>query len=206
MFAAVLAACCMVSGQVNASSGVPLADAHVTAHRTDSKNTTTDAVGKFSLDLAPGDYQVDVAARGYASVSVDLKVDHDAAMVVTMEPLDLGSLRVIGTVSVDGRLAPVRGTIPSVNKTRADYERLGQAGVAEGLMAIPSVTFAHPAGASATSFETIALRGPDPSETLIALDGQLLNDANTGDTDLSRFPIEAFSSANITEGLGPQDS
>lgn len=206
MFAALLAACCLVSGQVNATSGAPLADAHVTAHRTDSKSANTNAGGKFSLDLAPGDYQVDIAARGYASVSIDLKVDHDAALVVTLEPLDLGSLRVIGTVSVDGRLAPLRGTIPGVSKTRADYERLGQAGVAEGLMAIPSVTFAHPAGASSTSFQTIALRGPDPSETLIALDGQLLNDANTGDTDLSQFPIEAFSAANVTEGLGPQDS
>lgn len=206
MLSVVLAACCLVSGQVNASSGAPLADAHVVAHRGESTNATSDASGKFTLDLAPGDYQVDVSARGFASVSIDLKVDHDAAMAVTLEPLDLGSLRVIGTVSVDGRLAPIRGTIPSVSKTRGDYDRLGLTGVTEGLMSIPSVTFAHPGGGQQTGYQTIALRGPDPSETLVALDGQLLNDGNTGDIDLSRFPIEAFSAVNVTEGLGPQDS
>ena len=206
MLAVIVAACCLVSGHVNAPSGAPLVGAHVTTTRTQATGTDSDSTGKFSLELPPGDYQVNITARGYASVSVDVTVDHDTAVAVTLEPLDAGTLRTIGTVSVDGRLTPIRGTVPSITLTRGDYERLGTDSVTEGLMSIPSVTFAHPAGAAATSFETIALRGPDPSETLIALDGQLLNDANTGDIDLSRFPIEAFSSANITEGLGPQDS
>jgi outer membrane cobalamin receptor len=205
MLAVIVAACCLVTGQVNAPSGAPLAGAHVTTSHAQA-GTDSDSAGKFSLDLQPGDYQVNVTARGYASVSVDVKVDHDSVVVVTLEPLDTGTLRTIGTVTVDGRLTPIRGTVPSITLTRSDYARLGMGNVAEGLMSIPSVTFAHPAGAAATSIQTIALRGPDPSETLIALDGQLLNDANTGDVDLSRFPIEAFSSASITEGLGPQDS
>ncbi|HKU67350.1 MAG TPA: TonB-dependent receptor, partial [Candidatus Baltobacteraceae bacterium] len=33
-----------------------------------------------------------------------------------------------------------------------------------------------------------------------------LNDANTGDLDLSRFPVAAFSNVDVTEGLGPSDS
>ncbi len=52
----------------------------------------------------------------------------------------------------------------------------------------------------------MSLRGPDPSESLLALDGQLLNDGNTGDLDLSRFPVAAFSAVDVTEGLGPEDS
>jgi len=55
------------------------------------------------------------------------------------------------------------------------------------------------------SVAVAALRGPDPSETLITLDGQLLNDANTGDVDLSRFPVAAFTALDVTEGLGPAD-
>ena len=184
MLAVLIAACCLVTGQVNAPSGAPLAGAHVTASHSQA-GTDSDSAGKFSLNLQPGDYQVSVSARGYASVSVDLKLDHDSSVAVTLEPLDSGTLRTIGTVTVDGRLAPVRGTVPSITLTRSDYERLGMSNVTEGLMSIPSVTFAHPAGAAATSITTIALRGPDPSETLIALDGQLLNDANTGGTDLA---------------------
>ncbi|HEV7179623.1 MAG TPA: TonB-dependent receptor, partial [Candidatus Baltobacteraceae bacterium] len=42
--------------------------------------------------------------------------------------------------------------------------------------------------------------------TLIALDGQILNDGNTGDLDVSRFPVAAFRALDVTEGLGPRDS
>jgi len=76
----------------------------------------------------------------------------------------------------------------------------------QGLQALPSATFAHPDGGSSNAIAVVALRGPDPSESLIALDRQLLNDGNTGDLDLSRLPVAAFSSVNVTEGLGPEDS
>ena len=40
----------------------------------------------------------------------------------------------------------------------------------------------------------------------MTLDGQVLNDGNTGDLDLSQFAVPAFNSINVTEGLGPTDS
>ncbi|MDE2483390.1 MAG: TonB-dependent receptor, partial [bacterium] len=136
----------------------------------------------------------------------DVKVDHDVALDITLEPLDAPTLRTIGHVTVDGRLAPLRGVIPAQDLSRADMARMGQTQITQSLLAVPSVTFARPDGGGDAAIATVALRGPDPSETLVGLDGQLLNDANTGDIDLSRFPVAAFSSVDLTEGLGPQDS
>ncbi len=52
----------------------------------------------------------------------------------------------------------------------------------------------------------VALRGPDPSETLVSLDGQVLNDSNTGDFDLSQFPSAPLASIDAAEGLGPAEN
>ncbi|HET9028914.1 MAG TPA: TonB-dependent receptor [Candidatus Aquilonibacter sp.] len=206
MHALLLAACCLISGNVHSGSGLPVSGARVSLHGAAARATASDASGSFSVSAPPGDYQMDVTARGYGSVTIDLKVDHDSKVEVELQPLDAPTLRTIGTVSVDGRLAPVRGTIPSVTVTRQDMERLGNDRVVQSLTAIPSVTFAYPHGGQPGGIATVALRGPDPSETLVTLDGQVLNDANTGDVDLSQFPVAAFSSMNVTEGLGPRDS
>lgn len=203
----ILAACCLVSGHIHTAEGDPIAHARVVLHGTTNVETTSDSRGEFSVHADPGTYAMDATVRGYSSVSVTrISIDHDVTLDVALEPLDAPTLRTIGTVYVDGRLAPIQGAVPSIALTRADYARLGQQRAVEGLMAIPSVTFSHPDGGSESAVQTVSLRGPDPSETLIALDGQLLNDANTGDVDISRFPVAAFTATHVTEGLGPQDT
>ncbi len=63
----------------------------------------------------------------------------------------------------------------------------------------------HPDSGAPTAPDVVSLRGPDPSEAMVTLDGQQLNDGNTGDIDLSQFAVPAFNSVNVTEGLGPTD-
>jgi outer membrane cobalamin receptor len=201
-----LAICYLASGHVHSSAGTPLPGASVTFRGPQPARATSDAKGDFALRIAAGDYQVGVSVRGYASVSLDVRLERDTALDVTLVPLDTATLRTIGTVVVNGRLTPVRGAVPSTAVTRDEMEQLGQSRVVNALQQIPSVTFSRPDGGGDTGIEVVSLRGPDPSETLIALDGQLLNDANTGDVDLSRFPVAAFSAIDVTEGLGPQDS
>jgi len=202
----ILAMCCLVTGNVHTQSGAPLAGAHIVLHGAVAQQTTTDAAGNFSITAGPGARNVDAAAQGYSPVTIALSLDHDTKLDVTLEPLDSPKLRQIGSVTVDGRLTPIAGTIPSTTLTRADFDRLGEDRVVEGLQAVPSATFARPDGGAASAIAVVALRGPDPSESLIALDGQLLNDGNTGDLDLSRLPVAAFSAVDVTLGLGPEDS
>ena len=139
-------------------------------------------------------------------MTIGADVEHDSKVEVALEPLDSPKLRQIGEVTVDGRLVPIEGTIPSVTLTRPDLDLLGADLAIQGLQTIPSATFTRPDGGAASAVAVVSLRGPDPSESLVALDGQLLNDGNTGDLDLSRLPSAAFSAIDVTEGLGPEDS
>lgn len=206
MYSVLVAVCCMVSGNVHAISGTPLAGAGVVLRGTANAPVTTDRAGDFSLLVRPGSYLLGASVRGYAPVTVAVKADHDVNVQVALEPLDSPKLRQIGFVTVDGRLAPIVGAIPSVTLTRSDFDRLGNDRIIDGLQTLPSATFARPDGGAASGVTVVALRGPDPSESLVALDGQLLNDGNTGDLDLSRLPVAAFSAVDVTEGLGPEDA
>ena len=169
-------------------------------------SASTDSSGNVSVDADAGAYRVDATARGFVGVAIDLDLKNAANVDMALQPLDAPTLRTIGTVTVDGRLTPILGTIPSVTVSRPDMDRLGDNRVVEALEALPGATFTRPDGGAASAIDVVSLRGPDPSESLIALDGQLLNDGNTGDVDLSRFPVAAFSAVDVTEGLGPEDS
>jgi outer membrane receptor protein involved in Fe transport len=204
--AVVLAVCCMISGNVHAVSGTPVSGAHVVLQGPVPGDVSTDANGDFTLTVRPGAYRLAASALGYASLTVEVDADHDVKLEIALEPLDSPKLRQIGAVTVDGRLAPIAGTIPSITVTRADLDALGEDRIVEGLQQLPGATFTRPDGGAASAISVVSLRGPDPSESLVALDGQLLNDGNTGDLDLSRLPTAAFSAVDITEGLGPEDS
>jgi len=148
---------------------------------------------------------LEASAAGYAPVTVSLSFDRDTKVGVVLESTDSRQLRPIGEVTVDGLLVASRSTIPSSVIGRREMEDAGNDRIIDALPEVPSVTLPRPDGGAATAPAVVALRGPDPSETLVTLDGQILNDGNTGDLDLSRFPVSAFSAVNITEGLGPKD-
>jgi outer membrane receptor protein involved in Fe transport len=168
--------------------------------------TTSDAAGDFALQAPPGSYRLDAAVSGFAPVVVAVRVAGDVRVTLSLEPLDSPKLRQIGAATVDGRLSRLQGAIPSTTLTSADFERLGFDRIVEGLSEVPGVTFARPDGGPSSAVTAVALRGPDPSESLVALDGQLLNDGNTGDLDVSQLPSAAFSALDVSEGLGPEDS
>ncbi len=206
-FSELIAACCIISGQIHTPAGAPLANAHIVAIGPERKDTTSDASGHFSVQVLPGKYEIIAVSAGYDSADVGpVVVDRDTAVDVGLEPVDSPEVRTIATVSVNGRLALVRNEVPSVVVSRASMDRRGFDRVIDALAEVPSVTFAHPDGGNATTPVVAALRGPDPSESQITLDGQLLNDGNTGDIDLSRFPVAAFSALDVSEGLGPRDT
>jgi outer membrane receptor protein involved in Fe transport len=206
MLADLVAACCLVTGTVHTASGAPLAGARTDLQGAVTRTTVSDPSGRFAVTVPPGTYRVVTTAKGFAPLAVSADVEADSSIDIGLEPLDSPKLRQIGTVTVDGRLRPVQGTIPAVTITRADLDRLGNDRVVDALQDVPSATFTRPDGGAASAISVVSLRGPDPSESLAALDGQLLNDGNTGDLDMSRLPSAAFSAIDVTEGLGPEDS
>jgi outer membrane cobalamin receptor len=169
--------------------------------------TVSDSKGDFSLSLPPGRYNLTATARGYASITVNTgEINGDSRITVVLEPGDSPKLRTIGQVTVNGQFTLNRNVIPEMDVSRAQMDALGYAQVLQGLQEVPSAIIQHPDAGSPTAPSVVSLRGPDPSEDMIMLDGQQLNDGNTGDLDLSEFAVPAFNSVNVTEGLGPTDS
>jgi outer membrane cobalamin receptor len=207
MLSALIAACCLVTGTVHSPTGAPIARAQLRLQGSQTVTTVTDAKGDFSAQLPPGRYDLTVVARGYASVTVNTgPIGEGARLDVVLEPSDTPRLRTIGQVTVNGGYTLDRSVIPEMDVSRAQMDALGYSQVLQALKEIPSVVIQHPDSGSPTAPSVASLRGPDPSEAMVTLDGQQLNDGNTGDTDLSQFAVPAFNSVKVTEGLGPTDA
>ena len=197
--------CCDVTGAVRSADGAILR-AHVHAVGAAVADADTDLRGGFRFTAPAGAYRVTIVAPGYAVAETDVVVHAGERLDVTLEPLGSGRLREIGRVVVDGRLAVPRSTVPTREITRLDLDANGYDRILDALATIPSLTLTRPDAGTASATAVVSLRGPDPSETRIALDGQLLNNANTGDLDLASFPSSVLSAIDVSEGLGAEDS
>ena len=206
MLHTLIAACCLIMGHVHAPSGAPIAQAQIVIDGPKHAIATTDSKGDFSVDGPPGRYVVSASARGYAAVSVSTAIDADSHLDVVLEPGDSPKLRTIGQVNVNGGYSLNRNVIPEMDVTRQQMDAVGFESALDGLKQVPSAIIQYPDSGAPTAPAVVSLRGPDPSEALVTLDGQTLNDGNTGDLDISQFPVAAFNSINVTEGLGPTDS
>lgn len=207
MLGFLLAVCCLISGHVSAANGVPIAHAHVILEGPKHLEASSEATGDFAVEAPPGHYRLTASAQGFASVTVDTgNIASDSRIDVTLEAEDAPKLRTIGTVTVNGGLTLQRNVIPEAEISRRQMDALGYTNVIESLGQVPSVVIQHPDAGAATAPAVVSLRGPDPSEALVTLDGHPLNDGNTGDADISQFAVPAFNSVSVTEGLGPSDS
>jgi outer membrane cobalamin receptor len=202
---AAAALCCAVTGTVHAPNGAPIARAHVVVGS--AAFADSDASGRFSLTAPPGPQTVTISAAGFGATTIDrVDVHEGTSLDVGLVALTAEELRTIGQVRVDGRLALPRGATPTHEITRTEMDAAGISVVPDALQQIPSVTLARPDAGGQAAVSVVALRGPDPSETLVALDGQILNNTNTGDFDLSQFPVAGASAIDVTEGLGPENA
>ncbi len=206
MLPMLIAACCMIGGTVQTPGGAPIAHAQLSLRGPATTQTTTDDKGEFSVQIPPGRYDLAVVARGYLTVTVNTGEVTDGSRIrVVLEPSDTPKLRTIGQVTVNGGFTLDRNVIPEMDVSRAQMDALGYTQVLEALQQVPSVVIQRPDAGAPTTPAVVSLRGPDPSEAMVTLDGQQLNDGNTGDIDLSQFAVPAFNSVNVTEGLGPTD-
>jgi outer membrane cobalamin receptor len=207
MLPILIAACCLVTGTVRAPSGAPIAHAQLTFRGPRIAAATSGAKGDFSVQIPPGRYDLTVVARAYGAVTVNTGLVGEGSRIdVVLEPSDTPKLRTIGEVTVNGGFTLDRNVIPEMDVSRAQMDALGYSQVLQALQEVPSVVIQHPDSGAPTAPSVVSLRGPDPSEAMVTLDGQQLNDGNTGDIDLSQFAVAAFNSANVTEGLGPTDA
>src|SRR5579862_9671266 len=72
-----------LSGRVENGDGAAIASATVKAGQA---QTVSDAEGSFHLSLSTGSYQVQVSAKGYASLTVPVSLNSDTELKLQINP------------------------------------------------------------------------------------------------------------------------
>ena len=210
MIAALVAAvmCCAVSGHITSNAGLPISGAQIRAAGSFVFATATRADGSFTMNVPPGHYRISVRAAGFGSMQIDdVAIVRDGETIdASLAPISSEALRTIGEVRVNGQLTVQAGAIPSAIISRQTIELHGLAHLVDAIAMVPTAALTRPDGGNSSAPIVVSLRGPDPSETLVALDGQILNNTNTGDLDVGQLVAAPFGFLDVSEGLGPSDN
>jgi outer membrane receptor protein involved in Fe transport len=196
-----------VHGTVLANDGTPIAGASITLSSPAlSKSAHSDEHGRFKLhDLTAGTYALNAGAGGYQSISqrtVTIGEDNKTLTVV-LSPATTNSLTVIGEVRASSGATVSTASAPSVTLDAQSAAAAGVTSAAAMVWPTLSVTPVIPLGGGSNATVSFAVRGPDPTETLVDIDGHQVNNGNTGDFDLSLLDPAALQEVQVLYGIGP---
>jgi hypothetical protein len=162
-----------ITGTVKDGGGTPIAGAVVSATGPQAASATTDPSGDFVLIVKPGIYTVAVTRGGFQPVTLnDVAVAAGSAqpLTVTLNRIDLSSLRTIGHVSTSARGASTInvGTAASNYVAAQDFSDVANPQMNDVLQQIPDVTVQHMGSQQDTA---IIVGGLQPYETQVLIDG-----------------------------------
>jgi outer membrane receptor protein involved in Fe transport len=196
-----------VKGTVTANDGSPVAGALIVLSSDGIiKKARTDARGAFELeDVRGGTYALQVAAPGYQAITQRTVTIGPAnkRLAIVLSPATTNSLTVIGQVQASAGETVSTASAPSVTLSAQNAAAAGVTTVAAMVFPQLSVTPVLPLGGGSNATEAFAVRGPDPTETLVDIDGHQMNNGNTGDFDLSLLDPAALQEVQILYGIAP---
>ena len=196
-----------VTGTVLTSDGTPIAGAAVTLsapHR--ERAARSDARGTFSIPgVAPGTYAVRAAAPGFATISQEtISIGQSSSTIaIVLERATTNSLTVIGHVRASAGDVVSTTSAPNVILNAQSSAAAGVTSVSSMVWSQLSATPVIPLGGGSNATASFALRGPDPTETLVDIDGHQVNNGNTGDYDLSLLDPAALQDVQLVYGISP---
>jgi len=195
-----------VTGTVTAEDGTPIAGASVTLSATGLvKTARSDVTGHFVIAVPAGTYSVRAAAPGYAMISQQTATlrESGATLAVVLSRATTNSLTVIGHVQASAGETVSTSSAPSVTLSAQTAAAGGQTAVSSMVWNQLSTTPVLPLGGGSNATVSFALRGPDPTETLVDIDGHQVNNGNTGDFDLSLLDPAALQDVQLVYGISP---
>lgn len=197
-----------VHGIVTARDGAPIVHASITlTGGGQTIRAVSDHKGKFELkDVRPGTYVIAAVAPGFSPISartLDIAEPHETRVTLVMDPATNDSLTVIGQVSASSGedISTSSGTSTSLNAQTA--AAAGTTTVGDMVWNELSVTPVLPLGGGSNATTTFSLRDPDPTETLVEIDGHPVNNGTTGDFDLSLVDPAALQDVQLVYGISP---
>lgn len=178
---------------LDASTARPVSGARVEVTN-GTLEVATGADGRFVLrGLAPGPRTLRVTAVGYESRTVEVEARNGRTLRVRVEVAPR-PLRLDG-VAVDAPSLPDADAVRTIE--REEIEAAGGEDLAGLLDALPEVTVLD-RGPGSGAVPTI--RGSDPDEVLVLLDGMPLNSPLTGEVDLTSLPLSAVERIVVLPG------
>jgi hypothetical protein len=175
-----------ISGTVLTDQG-PLASATVSIKGTAARTVKTKKDGSFTItDLPDGTYQVSITHTGYTAVqntSVTIAGGLPQTLAVTLAAATLNSLRTIGSVATNGgRSSTALNTSAAaeVTVTSQQFTDRGQIQVVDLLEEQPGVEITRVDSGALGANANIALRGTNPYETQVLIDGHPVNGGSQG--------------------------
>ncbi len=164
----------------------PLSGAIVEVENT-TYSARSDETGYFALEnIPPGIYRIIVRAPGYQSRDfpmVRIREDQPTRLVVALQPIVYSADTVV--VSAPAVELYRTGSVRVI--TREQIRQLAPLGMRAVLQSIAGVRIESVSGEGSET--RIRLHGSRSSQVLVLLDGQRLNNPQTGEVDLSRIPL-----------------
>jgi outer membrane cobalamin receptor len=197
-----------VVGIVTDLDGAPVTLATITLEGSGiSRSARSDRSGAFTISgVGTGTYLLDVEARGYARLggrTVDVS-DGQSTWASIQLVRSTSSLTTIGHVTTRAGEALSTSSATSQNLDAQAYAARGGGSVAdlitdEALLA----TVVRPAGGNPAAPAAVALRGPDPTETLLEIDGHEVNSGGSGAFDVSLLDAAQLTDVQLVYGISP---
>ena len=197
-----------IRGIVQNTAGKAIAGARVEAAARRLNYTVAAAAdGTFSIaHVAAGVYTLDVSARGYQRISgqvVSVSAGREADVQLVLSPASASGLATLGKVAVNGSRALSTASAPTADLDPQDLAGRGVEQLAQVLGEEVALTLTRQMGAAPGLPQSASIRGPDPSETVVDIDGHQVNNSNTGDFDLELMDPAEFSGVQVVYGIGP---
>ncbi len=197
-----------VTGTIVTSDGAPVAGAVITLSGDgDTRIVTSDAKGRFAIDLPAGTFSVAASAKGYSPLggrTVSVLADGTPNSIdLVLSRAQASSLTVIGNVRSNGHQTLSTAPGQSSDIAAAPYAARGVTRTSDILENELSTTVQPVIGGGLNAPAAVSLRGPDPSETLVDVDGHAVNNGATGDFDLSLLDPADLQSVQVVYGIGP---
>jgi len=206
-----------ISGNVEDSSGKPVADAKVSLSGPRNAAAQTDSHGQFVFVGIPfGAYRISSAATGLGTAMRSISVEGDITVAIQYEPVSQNGLKVIAQVSSSAnasfnvtpasvtQVSPIANAFEGQTSWRTILEQIP--GIAQAGLGHGDTTFAALPDGPCVPVQ-ISINGALPYETAILLDDMPLIGSSLGaqtgtGTDLSVYPLNGFGAADVVRGPG----
>lgn len=194
-----------LTGRITDTSGAAVSGARVsiTANKQAAGSATTADDGKFTISLAPGEYELRVTANGFSNYSRRITLSAPTELNATLEPASLAETVTVTPARTQIRLSDAPASVSVLDAK--DVRHAAAQTVDDLLRQVPGFSIFRRSSSIVANPTTqgVSLRGAGAtgaSRTLVLTDGVPLNDAFGGWVYWDRVPRAAVDRVEIVRG------